>query len=409
MAELPSKRLKSETVETSFFEHFLQNKVNQNLIKKLRSTIPELRSGYSGLNVSFLRVLSSNAAAGESFSSARLHVQVIKDDLGSSVLAPIAVFFLQGLYILEEFLDVADPKIPEDMMKRRALRDLLQFLTEDHSALAEYRGKGELEWKWAVRFAQHLLIPLVPHKTFVIDSYNGLKLQLCCPLEHPVAGEIGDTSFGCNEGWHGAVDILIKGKEIPLSVVGEKEDSDSASVSSDSSIEVKRDRVFTATALQQVMAQTIVFSFLQRKLNGGKSSNCLVPGIGICSEQLILYMYDCEADVLLEAMPLDIFSDHGPEVLHIRGVVVLWLLLNYGEFGNCIPDKFKTYKSEFHQDLGEKFLDIYMNKVVKPCHVKPSEKNEHQPDWLNAICCEYAPEFYPTYLPKTKLISLHKP
>lgn len=410
MAESMLPKLNSDREDTRFFSDFLNNDNNKNLIRKLRCTIAELSSGYSGLNVSFLRVLSSNAAAGQIFDYAKVRVQVIKDEQGTTVLAPIAVFFLQGLYILEEFLNKNDPKIPEDLMKRRALCDLLQYFIEhvqDHMALAKYRGEAEPKRTWAATgsYAQHLLIPLVPEKTFEMDSFSGLEKPECCPVPHPMTGEVGDTSFGCTEGWHGSVDLIINEKELPVSVFGPYKHSGSNSSPS----EAETDRVLLSDDLQQMMAETIVFSFWQHKQSGNASSNCLVPGIGISDEKLIVCMYDCEADVLLEALPLDIFSDHGPEILHIRAVIVLWLLLNYKEFGNRIPDKFINYKSEFHQVLGPKYLDIYKNKVQKPCHVKPLKETEHQPDWLSAVCCEYAPDFYSRYLPQTKLKPLQLP
>lgn len=192
--------------------------------------------------------------------------------------------------------------------------------------------------------------------------------------------------------------------KVPVSVTAVPESSDEISVSSDSPAEVKRES--DVSGEQQVMAQTVVFSFLKHKQNIDKPSNFLVPGIGVCGEKLLLYMYDCEEDVLLEVCPVGIFSNGGPSILDVNSVVVLWLLLNYRIFGNCVPDEFKQYKSEFHQQLGDHFLDMYMNKVERPCHVKSSDNNVNA-IWSN-ICCVNAEDFYSRYLTDSKSISLNK-
>lgn len=196
---------------------------------------------------------------------------------------------------------------------------------------------------------------------------------------------------------------MIMGKEVPLSVLGAQDDSDSHSVTSDSTTEVKTDAKFIVAGEQQVMAQTIVFSFLKHKEND-KLSNFLVPGIGLCAEKFILYMYDCIEGVLLGALPFDIFAECGPCVLNVQAVVILWLLLNYNVFGNCVPDNLSQYKSEFREKVDNEFVDMYMHKIERPCHVKPSEK----PNWSNCVCFSDAAEYFPKYLTDRESISLLK-
>lgn len=202
--------------------------------------------------------------------------------------------------------------------------------------------------------------------------------------------------------------MMVMDKEVPVSLLGTQEDSDSNSVIIDSTTEGKGDDKLSQNGEQQVMAQTIVFSFLKRKENFGKLSNFIVPGIGLCEESFIFYMYDCVEDVLLGTLPFNIFADCGPSVLDIQAVVVLWLLLNYNIFGNCVPDNLKQYKSEFCWKTGEKFLDMYMNKVKQPCHVKPLEKNVMMPNWSKLVCYSKASEYFPSYLTDRESISLSK-
>jgi hypothetical protein len=62
----------------------------------------------------------------------------------------------------------------------------------DHSELVR-REEKESKAVIARRYAEHLLMPLVHDKTYVIDTYPGAK---CCDVEYPFKGKCGDTSFG---------------------------------------------------------------------------------------------------------------------------------------------------------------------------------------------------------------------
>ena len=60
---------------------------------------------------------------------------------------------------------------------------------------------------------------------------------------------------------------------------------------------------------QQIIAETIVFSFLQNK--EGKrylKNSSLVPGIGISRKNVVSYFYDCEEDVLLGTTQMDLYA-----------------------------------------------------------------------------------------------------
>ena len=124
------------------------------------------------------------------------------------------------------------------------------------------------------------------------------------------------------------MDILIKSRtdeELPVTI-GKPCEVD-ASVSS---IELKSDeQILDDNPCSQMIAETIVFSFLQNKRNSGKIHNCLIPSIGINNEKLIVFMYDCENDVLLGTRALDLF-DEGD--FDIRIIIFLLLVLNYRLF-----------------------------------------------------------------------------
>ena len=114
----------------------------------------------------------------------------------------------------------------------------------------------------------------------------------------------------------GNADIIME-DSVPVTVMtdhGEDDDVDSVS-----SVEIKARPSFRPD--NQIKAQTIVFSFYQQKYNKEKMKTCLVPGIGISTENLYFVFYDSEYDVLLESAPL-FLCDKG--TLVTNRVVFLW-------------------------------------------------------------------------------------
>ena len=125
---------------------------------------------------------------------------------------------------------------------------------------------------------------------------------------------------------------------VPVTVMtdhGEEDDVDSVS-----SVEIK-----ARPSYNQIKAQTIVFSFYQQKYNKEKMKTCLVPGIGISTEELYFVFYDSEYDVLLESAPLFLC---GKGTLVTNRVVFLWLTLNYKLFCSGITAEMKSCPS-IHQ------------------------------------------------------------
>lgn len=185
--------------------------------------------------------------------------------------------------------------------------------------------------------------------------------------------------LGCTKGWHGRTDIIIMEKEVPVSVVESSanartsSDVDTVSDISDAAVEVKLDKI-PNSALRQMLAQTVVFSFLSFNRSNGLLKHSLVPSIGISKETLVVHMYDSVNDVLLASCQLDLFSPQG---LHIRAVLLLWLVLNYKLFSTGVPDAFKQYSSNFHQKLGPDFLKIYQTEVHRPLHIRPTERDDY--------------------------------
>ena len=58
------------------------------------------------------------------------------------------------------------------------------------------KAEKEGEAVVARRYAEHLLMPLVNEKTYIIDEYLGAEFVKCCDVEHPFSGDCGGTSYG---------------------------------------------------------------------------------------------------------------------------------------------------------------------------------------------------------------------
>ena len=181
--------------------------------------------------------------------------------------------------------------------------------------------------------------------------------------------------LGCARAWHGSVDIYIE--DIPVKVkvedgpdVQQRGDFSSCSSEddSDSAVEVKTNGDDFQTEISQMLAQTIVFSFLQRKQNCKALEHALIPSIAVNGKNVIVHLYDCENDVLLQSCPGELFGfdEDDNAKLSLPAVVLIWLTLNYKCFCTGVLESMKEYKATFFDLVGES-LQIYQNEVQKPC------------------------------------------
>lgn len=115
---------------------------------------------------------------------------------------------------------------------------------------------------------------------------------------------------------------------------------------------------------EQIMAQCIVFSFLQKKLHPDYV-NHLIPSIGIARDRLVVFYYDCDNDVLLESSEMPFIMSQGGLVKST--FLALWLVLNFKYFCSGIT------KGMVESDLKSGFLDLvqgevhHYGQVTAPC------------------------------------------
>lgn len=115
--------------------------------------------------------------------------------------------------------------------------------------------------------------------------------------------------------------------------------------------------------MNQAIAQTIVFSFLQKKVLPNLS---FIPNILISPKEFRIIMYDVDNDILLCSEPLAIFCGR---VLRISSIIIIWMVLHYELFLENIKPRFekgaidmRKFNAKFKKRAKDK-IDVYLNKL----------------------------------------------
>ena len=103
--------------------------------------------------------------------------------------------------------------------------------------------------------------------------------------------------------WHGTADILANELSVAIRNVTSTDDSPGMS-----SFEVKLDCDKVKNIENQLIAQTVCFSFLQIQRHP-EYINTLVPFIGISCKEVMIYMYDSAKDRFVQAVVLNLFEE----------------------------------------------------------------------------------------------------
>ena len=182
---------------------------------------------------------------------------------------------------------------------------------------------------------------------------------------------------GCEKGWHGSVDILLE-NNLPVQIFNTTELDDQPERSLSSS-ETKSSDALSESDESQLIAQTIVFSFLQHKYNKSELKNALVPAIGISTSRVYVNLYDCENDVFLSSEKnLKILSGRK---LYDEIVVLLWLVLNYRDLCTGITEEMKSFKADFHRRVDD-LLCEYRDNAKMPLHLSTRKHDNSDLDYV---------------------------
>ena len=113
----------------------------------------------------------------------------------------------------------------------------------------------------------------------------------------------------------------------------------------------------------QMLAETIVFSFLQKRKHPNYE-HFVIPCIRIPSSKVVFCFYDSENDVLLRSKCMNLYvRTKSKYELIPETILALWLVLNYKHLGSGLSDTLlKAPKANFFQLAGDT-LDVYKNEL----------------------------------------------
>ncbi|XP_069115430.1 uncharacterized protein [Argopecten irradians] len=304
-----------------------------------------------------LSVLNSNAVDGQPFNKAFCRI----GDFGEKHL--FVSLFYKGLDIILKYLN--DAVMPTEPVDRLVLDTLLHFLTmmaDTDAQVPMEKFEGLTDAEVTIILANHLFGKLAISSNFLIDNHCKGKEDTwsTCPCSETgcrISGSYGDTSIGHGLVWHGELDIIVNDHVVLKTGEDPHEDSglkSSPRVKPSSSCLVRN---------EQIIAETIVFSFLQKKRHP-EYCQYLAPCIGITEKEMVVYFYDAEHDVLLQSSPIFLHSQHRTSVGHISltAVLVAWLVLNHKYLCDGLPEALKTRKAGFY-DTAESKLSVYQNEL----------------------------------------------
>ena len=151
--------------------------------------------------------------------------------------------------------------------------------------------------------------------------------------------------------------------DVAVTVCTEEPDSPGAGNSSSVEMRLTPDKIMSCQ--EQIRAETIVFSFLQKK-NHVDLNNFLIPTIAVSKTHVGICLYDCENDVFLETPLLDLFRQEF--LLRVETIITLWLVLNYKYCCSGVPEEFmdSNFKADFFKHIGRD-LENYISDVNAPC------------------------------------------
>nr|XP_011445246.2 uncharacterized protein LOC105340752 [Crassostrea gigas] len=309
-----------------------------------------------------LKITNCNAASsgGACFSKAFCDTESFDEGM---VLGDV---FQTGIKTLKNF--AKNGTLPEERRMFLAFDKLLNFLNGEKSI--KFNNPQNLhalpETELAVLVANHLMGKLAISSCFLVDkNCTGKRDGCCCGVRScRMTGEYGDTSIGNLEVWHGHLDMIVN-DDLAVGAIENPPDSSGEK----STVEVKAN----LQRNPKIIAQTIVFSFLQKKRHPERE-HFLTPCIGIGNSELIILFYDSEHDVLLESSRVPLFESSVSCKFSYSSILACWLVVNYKIFCSGLVEEFKICKSNFFLHAREK-INIYKDEL-KFQNVNSFQSNE---------------------------------
>ncbi|XP_033731092.1 uncharacterized protein LOC117320688 [Pecten maximus] len=319
------------------------------------------------------KIINTNADDGASFADAYCSVDLYPDAYS------IALIFHKGLEILLDY--IIDNRKPVDEMQAHSLEVLLHFLDQNYftkpwsgNLMETLNRKSETDV--TVFLANHFFGKLSLTPKFVINgqskgTQDGIGC-ICSTDGCKMTGVFGDTGIGNPEVWHGNFDVLLNHTDTALKISIEEDGKNDHDDSPRKNVfEVKR-RTSNICENDQIFAETIVFSFLQKQLHPYRKHH-LYPCIAVNNENLVVYFYDSQHDVLLVSSPEPLF-DQKTGHFQLATIFLSWLVVNHKCLCNGLSSDMTGKKSGFFECRKiEVFrVGLHCGQVVSP--VKSSRK-----------------------------------
>lgn len=329
------------------------------------STLPSVKFGFLKFGP------LCNASESNAFTSARCEIKNIIHEEHEPYTIDFETLFKLGLDLLKKLKKKTPKKHPTlsegDTAAIEILRNFIEKKATHEASLIEIlfdKDKKYSEADFTVTLAEHLFKLLAPGQHYVIDK--GSRGKSSCKCESDIGTQdnkhFGITGIGHKDVWHGFIDLVL----------GSNEDC----VSWRNIIEVKRSLSRSKYAvMDQAIAQTIVFSFFQRK----GSPNIFIPNILISPKEFRVIMYNADNDLLICSEPLNLFTEQdSTRCLNVSAVIVLWMVLHYETFLEDVKqvvqeDCIQHVKAEFNPKSNN---NVYWTKIKSSVKRFPTPTNE---------------------------------
>ncbi|OWF44905.1 uncharacterized protein LOC110457735 [Mizuhopecten yessoensis] len=294
--------------------------------------------------------------------------------------------FRKGINML---IDMFQRRTPGNRQHRFVLSRLLHYLSDmvnnDLESLEADNLTSLKETQLSSVLVNHLFGKLSASSSFVIDKQckgkeecrKNNKENVPCPCGGEgcqLSGYYGDTSIGNELVWHGRVDTLVNNEVIVDTIVDD--DDSSRSPGENSSVEEKM-RSWSLIRSHQIIAETIVFSFLKKQRNREKDA-FLFPCVAVSDQDMVIYFYDSFHDILLESSKIPLHGVlTGPVTgsVNLIAVLVSWLVVNHKYLCDGVVEEMKTTRAGFFSQAGSK-LRIY-EKYIKLGDVGNASRVSH--------------------------------
>ncbi|XP_069141160.1 uncharacterized protein [Argopecten irradians] len=283
---------------------------------------------------------------------------------------PFYVIFKTGFKILRQFLITGSAPVEQD--HRHTLAKLLNFIMaiEKESPLHHLENCAD-EVSLNVLLTNHLFAMLCSSSQFTMDNHLYRKHdRYMCPCgsdECELTGKCGDTSIGNTNVWHGNLDVILNSNlPVKFTSLGDGDYTNSDDETKNKSPVnncANLNRKASLKLNQQMIAEVIVFSFLNKKLHPC-SESYLVPCLGSCGTDLVVYLYDAQHDVLLESCQFEL-RNKTTGALNLVTIIVTWLVVNYRYTCTGLTP-YMMKKSNFFTSAKEK-LQVYQEDLKFGC------------------------------------------